>query len=117
MRYAVTTVLVFTAAICVPIALGIFLVDLVLLRRHRRRTGRELVEPVAPYPGMAAQIAGLDALAPRLSRRIFLGYKTTIDLAPRGWRRLTVISTIALWVGLLAMLLAWLIMPEMSSSS
>jgi hypothetical protein len=78
------------------------LVDWILVPRHRRLTGQELVEP--PQPSlMTATAAGTGLLAPRLTRRA--GLKVTIALAPGLWRTVTIVSAISAWTFMFASLL------------
>lgn len=89
---------------------GAFLVEWVLLPRHRRRTGLELITPVSPLPGQAAVEAGLLIICPRLLK--FSHQVSTIDKAPRVWRWVVVVSTLAGFAAFASMALALVFLPE-----
>jgi hypothetical protein len=101
--------LIFVACALVHIACAV-LVDWVLAPRHRRRTGRELVEPVPPFPGLGGLIAGMSLLAPGMSRR--QRYNVTIQLASPAWRVVTMVSAVSVWIGLIALVLAVILRPD-----
>jgi hypothetical protein len=74
---------------CVPF------IELILMPWHRRRTGRELIEPTLPLPGQSALALGLCMTWPRFHRAT--GHVITIDQAPRWWRWIVLVTTWAGW--------------------
>ena len=89
--------------------IGTFMIELVLMPIHRRRTGQELIEPLPPLPGQAAGLTGLFLIWPKTNRS---GYVITIDKAPRFWRWIVISTT---WAGLIfgsGFIIGLIIMPE-----
>ena len=88
---------------------GTFMIELVLMPIHRRRTGQELIEPLPPLPGQAAGLTGLFLIWPKTNRS---GYVITIDKAPRFWRWIVISTT---WAGLIfgvCLIIGLIVMPE-----
>ena len=88
---------------------GTFMIELVLMPIHRRRTGQELIEPLPPLPGQAAGLTGLFLIWPKTNRS---GYVITIDKAPRFWRWIVISTT---WAGLIfgsGFIIGLIVMPE-----
>jgi hypothetical protein len=77
---------------------GAFFIEWVLMPWHRRRTGRELIEPTPPGVGVAALTLGHCLVSPWFQKRT--GHVITIDLAPRWWRYIAIVTIWAGWASL-----------------
>jgi hypothetical protein len=95
---------------CLVGIVGMYFIEWVLMPWHRRRTGRELIEPTLPLPGQSALALGLCMTWPRFHRAT--GHVITIDLAPRWWRWIVLVTTWAGWGFVVSFVVAVLLKPD-----
>jgi hypothetical protein len=81
---------------CLVGLVGMYFIEWVLMPWHRRRTGRELIKPTPPLPGVAALTLGHCLVSPWFQKRT--GHVITIDLAPRWWRYIAIVTIWATWI-------------------
>ena len=93
--------------------MGMLLIELVLVPRHRRTTGSELITPSPPLPGQTAGMVGLCLIWPWFHRRT--GTVITIDKAARLWRWIAIATISAGGVFLVSMPFVYLFIPEGNS--
>lgn len=95
---------------CLVGIVGVFFIEWVLMPWHRRRTGRELIKPTPPLPGVAALTLGHCLVSPWFQKRT--GHVVTIDLAPRWWRWIVLATTWAEFSFVVSFVVAVLLKPD-----
>lgn len=95
---------------CLVMIAGAFFIEWVLMPWHRRRTGRELIKPTPPLPGVAALTLGHCLVSPWFQKRT--GHVITIDLAPRWWRYIAIVTIWAGWCFGVSFVVAVLLKPD-----